>query len=81
VSGDDKQRKKTPLFYERQQQELNLSKNRFFLPTSNLHQKAWGKNFLLLVIIHIANVPDLCKSLGGRIAIKNVHENMTVLHT
>jgi hypothetical protein len=51
-----------------------------FLPTSNFHQKAWGRNFLLLVIIHIANVPDMCKSLAIKIVIKNVHENMTALH-
>jgi len=46
VSGDDKHRKMLSLFYERQQQELDLSKNSFFFTNFKPPSKSLGKKFL-----------------------------------
>jgi hypothetical protein len=58
VSGDEKHRKMS-LFMKGNSKNWTFPKI-VFLTTSNLHQKAWGRSFLIIVIIHIANVPDLC---------------------
>jgi hypothetical protein len=65
-------------FHEREQQELDLRENIFsFL--LKLALKAWGRNFLFLVIMSVTSVPNLCKSLASGTVIKIVHQNVIAL--